>query len=64
LLLEALTKIPAAIEAPSEARESSVGLGPTRTPTDAGEGLQTPSERPFTEEEPERRPWWRRLLGE
>ena len=44
--------------------ESPVSPGPTRTPTDASEGPQTAKERPFTKEEPERRSWWRRLLGE
>ena len=42
-------------EAPAspEPRESDVSPGPTRTPTDAGEGLQAATERP----------WWRRMIG-
>ena len=58
LLLEALTKIPAAIEAPSEAP------GAPETATDA-----VGREDPFTsearpQEAAQPRPWWRRLLGE
>jgi hypothetical protein len=46
---------PAEDDAP-EARVSPVSPGPTRsTPTDAGKGHQTPQERPFTEEQEERR---------
>ena len=48
---------------PRESPESAASPGPTRTPTDAGEGLQTPTERPFTQEEPERRGFWSRLFG-
>jgi helix-turn-helix protein len=38
---------------PRESPESAAGPGPTRTPTDAGEGPQTGSQRP----------WWRRVFG-
>jgi hypothetical protein len=38
-----------------------------QTPPDATEGgsggPQTATDRPFTEEEPERRSWWRRMFG-
>ena len=47
-----------------EARESPENPGSTRTPTDAGEGAQTGRERPFTEEEPERKGFWSRLFGQ
>jgi hypothetical protein len=55
LLLEALTKIPAAIEAPQEAPESpeTVEEEPERTARPATGGAQ----------EGARRPWWRRVLG-
>jgi hypothetical protein len=49
LLLEALTKIPAAIEAPSEVRESDVSPGPARAPPEGGEGRQEPAERRWWE---------------
>src|SRR5215213_1533563 len=59
LLLEALTKIPAAIEAPSESRETPDSPSPAHTPTDAGEGPQTVQERSFThEQQPPRRGFW------
>jgi hypothetical protein len=51
------------LEAAREARESPESPGLTRAPTDAGEGLQTATERPFTEGEPERRGFWARLFG-
>jgi hypothetical protein len=54
---------PADEESP-EARESPESPGPTRTPTDAGQGQQTARVRPFTEEEPERRGFWSRLFGQ
>jgi len=56
LLLEALAKIPPAIEAPSEARES---------PQTTEEGPQRAEPRPTTVESQEgvRRSWWRRVLG-
>jgi len=55
LLLEALTKIPPAIEAPAtpEARDSRVSPGSTETPTEGREGPQMGPERP----------WWRRVFG-
>jgi hypothetical protein len=49
-------------EGSPEARESPESPGPTRTPTDAGGGPQTATERRFTEE-PEPRSWWRRMFG-
>jgi hypothetical protein len=64
LLLEALTKIPAAIEVPSEPRETPDSPSPAHTPTDAGEGPQTVQERSFThEQQPPRRGFWARLFG-
>ncbi len=56
LLLAALEKIPPAIEAPREARESPVSPGPSDTPTSA------PGEA-HGEAEGTQRPWWRRILG-
>jgi hypothetical protein len=58
LLLEALTKIPTAIEAPSEARESS------ETVEEAPEGTEPRSYAPGAHSEAEgvQRPWWRRVL--
>ena len=57
LLLEALTKIPAAIEAPSEAREPPESPGPSESPSPAGGEAQEATEpRPRT-------PWWRRMFG-
>jgi hypothetical protein len=55
LLLEALTKIPPAIEAPAspEPRESPESPGPSETSTEERAGHETPSERP----------WWRRMFG-
>lgn len=38
----------------SEATESDEGPGPTRTPTAAGDGQETATQR---------RPWWRRIFG-
>jgi hypothetical protein len=46
-----------------EGRDSAERPAPSGTPADAGEGLQTPRERPFAEEEPERRSWWRRMFS-
>jgi hypothetical protein len=64
LLAAALERIPPQLEAPPEAPpESPESPGPTRTPTDAGEGQETLRERPLTEEEPERRGFWSRLFG-
>jgi hypothetical protein len=67
LLAAALERIPPQLEAPRESppepRETPESPGPTRTPTDVGEGLQTATERRFTEEEPERRGFWSRLFG-
>jgi hypothetical protein len=56
LLLEALTKIPTAIEAPSAERES---------PETAAEASDSAGPRPATGEAQEgaRRPWWRRVFG-
>jgi hypothetical protein len=48
---------------PSEYPRDPENTGPTRTPTDAGEGQQTARERPFTQEEPERRGFWSRVFG-
>ena len=64
LMAQLMQRIPE-LEPPAspEPRESDVSPGPTRTPTDAGEGPQTARERPFAEEEGEPRSWWRRLLG-
>ena len=66
LMAQLMQRIPE-LEPPGEARgspESAASPGPTRTPTDAGEGLQTASERPFTEEpQPPRRGFWARLFG-
>jgi hypothetical protein len=45
-----------------EPRESPESPGPTGTPTDAGGGQETARERPFTEEEGERRGFWSRLF--
>ncbi len=66
LLLAALEKIPPAIEAPREARESPVSPGPSDTPTPAPEGPHAAAERPQTSSSPaggERRPWWRRMFA-
>jgi hypothetical protein len=49
LLAAALERIPPAIEA----RESPVSRGPSDTPTEAPEGREEPTERP----------WWRRVFG-
>jgi excisionase family DNA binding protein len=53
LLLRALERIPPALEAPETAEPRS----DSPTPTDAGEGRETASERP------EERSWWRRMFG-
>ncbi|MDP9479539.1 MAG: hypothetical protein M3R38_28360 [Actinomycetota bacterium] len=64
LLLAALEKIPPAIEAPREARESpqsEAGPGPGDTPTPAPEEAQEATQRPQASSSPageERRPWW------
>jgi hypothetical protein len=69
LLLLALERIPPQLEASAntEARESPVSPGPTEeTPTDAGGGPQTATERlSDTSEVPvgEHRSWWRRVFG-
>jgi hypothetical protein len=48
-----------------EPRESDVSPGPRDAPPGPSEApREEATERPFTEGEPERRPWWRRLLGE
>ena len=54
-IIAALTSRIPELEAPasSEARESPENPGPAPTPTDAGEGPQTGT----------RRPWWRRITG-
>ncbi len=63
LMAQLMQRIPE-LEPPGEPRESPGSPGPSGTPTDASEGLQTATERPFTEEEGEvPRPWWRRLVG-
>ncbi len=69
LLLAALEKIPPAIEAPQEARESPVSEarpGPSDTPTpapgEAQEGTEGAEEQ-GSSAGGERRPWWRRILG-
>jgi hypothetical protein len=46
-------RIPPAIEAPSEARESPESRGPARTPTESSEGREASAQRP----------WWRRMFG-
>ena len=64
LMAQLMQRIPE-LEPPAspEPRESPENPGPTHTPTDAGEGPQTATERPFTEEEPaQRRSWWHRLF--
>jgi hypothetical protein len=49
-------------EAAPEARESPESPGPMETPTDAGGGPQAITQRPSTEDEPERRGFWSRLF--
>ena len=51
------------LQATREPGESPESTDPTSTPTDAGESLETARERLSTEEEPEARPLWRRILG-
>jgi hypothetical protein len=59
LMAQLMQRIPE-LEPPGESRESPESPGPTRTPTDSGEGPQTARETPFTQEESEApRPWWR-----
>jgi hypothetical protein len=41
-------------QAKPEPRESPASAGPTRTPTDAGDGQETAAQR---------RPWWQRVFG-
>jgi predicted transcriptional regulator len=53
-MTEAMKAIGPAREEPSESSESH---GPIDTPTDAGEGQESGSERP------EERSWWRRMFG-
>ncbi len=54
-IIAALTsRIPELPPATSEARESPESTGPTRTPTDAGDGQETSVQRV---------PWWRRMFG-
>lgn len=51
------------LEAPAdtEPRESDVSSGPTRTPTDAGDGQEATASH---EQRADNRPWWRRIFGE
>ena len=66
---ELSARIPQQLEAPQdgtpEPRESPESPGPRDTPPDAGGGLQTVRETPFTQEEepPQRRGFWSRLFG-
>ena len=54
-LTQRIPELPSASsEEPSESPQTDVSPGPTRTPTDAGEGPQEP---------PQPRPWWRRVFG-
>jgi hypothetical protein len=59
LLLEALTKIPAAREAPSETPQAA------ETVTETPEGAEDRSHAPGAHSEAEgvQRPWWRRVFG-
>ncbi len=59
-------RIPPAIEAPREARESPVSPGPSDTPTPAPGEAQEGAQRAKTgssAEGGERSPWWRRMFG-
>ena len=49
--------------APESADEGPEGARPGSGPRSGTGGPQEPSERPFTEEEPERRGFWSRLFG-
>ncbi len=65
---ELSARIPTALEGSAspdtpEPQESPESTGPRDTPTGAPGGPQTVRERPFTEEEPERRGFWSRLFG-
>ncbi len=62
-MTEAMRQLTAPAEEDStEARESPVSPG-SHTPPEGAGSPQTAREQPFTEEEPEPRPWWRRMFG-